>query len=122
MKKAKSKLEESIDKALKAIWPRFPVVHEFPIKIGRTTLYVDRVLPQFKLAIEADGIQHGTFSHFFHKDHDGFQDSLKRDRMKQEWLEENDYTVIRFAHDEEVTPVIVRTRILKALADGKDET
>ena len=112
---ARSGLEEKLDVAIREVFPMEPVIEDMPIKVRGKTLYVDRVLRNLKVAIEIDGSQHLEFVAFYHKDSQGFKDSQHRDRLKEEWLAANGYSFVRFAHNEAVTSITLRKKILKAL-------
>jgi very-short-patch-repair endonuclease len=112
---ARSQLEENLDRALKKLYPREPLICDWPIKVGKQTLYVDRVIMGPKIAVEADGRQHDIFVAHFHKDPEGFAKSKQRDALKAQWLESNGWTLVRFAHNEKITTALLRKKILKAL-------
>lgn len=113
----RSKLEVNLDLALKELFPHDKAHEDFAIKIGKQTLFVDRMLPTRKIAIEVDGRQHDEYIQHFHKDSDGFQASKARDQLKNSWLEANGYVVIRIAYNENMSTKSIRKAILKAIND-----
>jgi len=58
-------------------------------------LRVDFLIPGKKIAIEYDGEQHEKYNSHFHKTRGGFINSLRRDELKDQFLEWNGYKVIR---------------------------
>lgn len=117
---ARSKLEARLDAAIKEIYPHERVREDWAIKVGRQTLYVDRLIPGARVAIEADGRQHTEFVKFMHGDADGFKNHQERDRIKAEWLKAHDYTLVRVNYDETISAEIIREKILAAL-NAEDE-
>jgi very-short-patch-repair endonuclease len=117
MKKARSKLEESLDAALHELYPQERIARDMPVKVKGRVLYVDRVIRGPRIAIEIDGRQHSEYVAHFHRDADGYAEHKTRDRIKEQWLEDNGYSLVRFNYNEEVTAVILREKILKALQD-----
>ena len=85
------------------MFPNQPVLEQYPIEVGwKKTLFVDFVLPRLGLAFEVDGIQHFKFSRFFHGTKENFESQQHRDRVKSDWLESNNYTLIRFKYNESI--------------------
>jgi very-short-patch-repair endonuclease len=117
-KKARSSLEAALDEVLKQLYPEHSIRHDFPIKVNRATLFVDRVILALRLAFEIDGRQHSEFVAHFHVNAEGFKSHKTRDRLKEQWLEENGFTLIRIAPDEIITAKSIRSRIIEALKDG----
>jgi very-short-patch-repair endonuclease len=68
------------------------VVEEF--KIPGCRLKCDFLNFTKKIAIEVQGGQHFEFNKFFHSDRTGFQQHIKRDINKYDWLIANDFKVI----------------------------
>jgi very-short-patch-repair endonuclease len=112
---AKSRQERELDEALKELYPFDKVMSEYAFKVGQTTLYVDRFLPQRMLAIEVDGRQHSEFVRFFHGNAEGYLSAQSRDRRKEEWLADNGFALVRFRYDETITVPLLRERVIKAL-------
>jgi very-short-patch-repair endonuclease len=59
-----------------------------------------------KVLIEFDGIQHREFVEFFHKTLEGFEDAKRRDAVKTDWAECNDYTLYRVTSIEEFDSIL----------------
>lgn len=83
---------------IKAAFPMFRCAEEEPLdtEVGgrRSTLKVDFLLPDLKVAIEVQGRQHAEYIKHFHGSRDGFEESQARDRAKQEGVEAAGYTLI----------------------------
>lgn len=96
---------------LHAEFPHYTIIPQYPIKIARTTLFIDYYIPQLRLAFEADGRQHTEFVKHFHGDRLGFEDSRYRDNLKERWCHENSVRVIRFSYKEKITPELLRKKL-----------
>jgi hypothetical protein len=57
-------------------------------------LEIDCYDPEFRIAVEYNGIQHYVFPSVFHKSEKDFHDQLYRDRLKKKLCEENDVYLI----------------------------
>lgn len=112
---ARSQLEADLDAALKELYPQERVIEDMPIKVRGRTLFVDRVIAGPKIAIEADGRQHFEYVKGFHQNADGYAAHKHRDRIKEEWLADNGYTLVRFRYDEKIDAKLLRDKILQAL-------
>lgn len=115
---ARSKLEEQLDAALRELYPQQRIKEDMPIRVHGRTLFVDRVIPGPKIAIEADGRQHSEYVAHLHGSADGYAEHKYRDRIKEEWLAENGYVLVRVNHDEEINAQMLRERILNALHEA----
>lgn len=113
---ARSKLEAQLDIAIKQLYPRERIREDWAIKVGPgKTLYVDRIIPGARVAIEADGRQHEEFVQWMHTDAAGFRSHQERDRVKAAWLKANGYTLVRVNYDETISAALLREKILAAL-------
>ena len=63
-------------------------------KALKSALFLDFFIPHVKLAVEVHGQQHYEYSKFFHKTTAGFKESLKRDKLKQDWCELNEISLV----------------------------
>jgi very-short-patch-repair endonuclease len=111
----RSKPEETLLAALTELFPNDVIVEQMPLKVGRSTLFVDFVIKDKKLAFETDGRQHDEYVEHLHGDAEGFKASKLRDVLKECALEELGYTLVRFKHNESVTVKSVRKRLLDSL-------
>ena len=61
-------------------------------------LELDVYIPSIKLAIEFNGQQHYRFTRNFHKNKDGFDDQLKRDKIKKHLCEIKGINLLVISH------------------------
>tara|TARA_Y100000310_G_scaffold314293_1_gene363524 strand:- start:503 stop:913 length:411 start_codon:yes stop_codon:yes gene_type:complete len=97
-KKSRSKIQFKVKQFLKPYWKNQIVYEEFPVYGSRMT--VDIVNATKKIAIEVQGRQHKEFNKFFHKTRGNYLESIKRDYIKREWLEKNDFILIEVEEKE----------------------
>ena len=97
-KKSRSKIQFEVKQFLKPYWKNQIVYEEFPVYGSRMT--VDIVNATKKIAIEVQGRQHKEFNKFFHKTRGNYLESIKRDYIKREWLEKNDFILIEVEEKE----------------------
>jgi hypothetical protein len=78
----------------------------FPLLKKKSTLFFDFFIPTFNLVIEFHGSQHYSFSKYWHKNEVGFQYSLEKDKIKEDFLSESGidlliipYTDLRISED-----------------------
>lgn len=83
---------------IQELWPTVPIFEECSIKLNSTTLYFDFVIPILNLIVEVDGVQHKTFSAFFHKSKEKFYKQLKNDRLKNDFCDINNIRIIRLTY------------------------
>ena len=97
-----SNLHSKVREVLHRIYPKFLIKEEYPVKIGQRVLRLDfYVGSPYKIGIECQGEQHYKFVEHFHKNEEGFKNSVKRDRMKEEWCVENGVMLI-YVNDKDV--------------------
>ena len=86
-------MQKEVKDFFKAYWIAHVVYEEFPVYWSE--LKVDFLNATIKVAIEVQGPQHNSFHAFFHNNSRAkYLESIKRDVMKREWLEKNDYRLI----------------------------
>lgn len=89
-----------------SLFPGFKVKEDEPIKCevggSGTTLFVDLVIHEIKVAIEVHGDQHKTLVPHFHGDQKGFEKSQARDQSKKQALADANYTLIEISGDDAV--------------------
>ncbi len=78
---------------LQKLFPLAPLAEE--IYVPGLRIYLDFLLPTYKLAIEVDGEQHRSHVSFFHKTELDFLRSNLRDRTKDEWCYVNGISLAR---------------------------
>lgn len=111
----RSKREALLDAVLKELYPHDNIKQDYAIKLGPRTLYVDRVILSAKIALEVDGRQHDEFVARFHVDATGFAGSRQRDKLKEQWLRANGFSIVRFKERDVIDVANVRRKILEAL-------
>lgn len=110
-----SKGEDELRILLKEEYPYFTVIEQYTIKVGRQNLFLDFYLPQLSLAWEFDGQQHFTYTKHYHKTKKGFDESQRRDTIKDKYCKDQGITLIRIKYNEEVTKETLREKIKKCL-------
>lgn len=81
---------------LRSLFPFDPVLEEVPVPGEH--LYLDFFIPKRKLVVEVHGQQHYEAIPFFHKDNDGFNKSVKRDKKKDAWAKLNSFKIVVLPH------------------------
>ena len=98
-KKSRSKIQFKVKKFLEPFWKGHIVFEEFPVYGSK--LKVDILNASNKVAVEVQGNQHNSFNKFFHSDSRlKYLESIKRDVMKAEWLEKNNFKLIEVEESE----------------------
>lgn len=90
--KPSSSLHEKVRQILKAEHPMHLFYEE--VRIPGSKLKLDFYVPEYNLMIEVQGRQHDEYVGHFHKNKFGFVSSLKRDKMKREWCELNNFKLL----------------------------
>ncbi len=65
------------------------------------TLYVDFYIPVRRIAVEVQGSQHYKFTSFFHKSKIEFLKAQENDRLKKQFCDINDITLVTLKYNEE---------------------
>lgn len=111
----KSSLHQKVYQVLRELYPLCPITHEYPIRVDGRTLFIDMMIEYpYRIAIECQGSQHEEFSPFFHKTKLEFQNSLRRDRRKEEWCAQNYIPLVYVYEGEEITKELLKERIYEA--------
>lgn len=98
-KPSRSKIQFKVKQFLKEFWQSNIVYEEFPVYGSR--LKVDIVNMTKRIAVEVNGAQHDSFNKFFHSNSRlKYLDSIKRDVIKAEWLEKNNFRLLEINEDE----------------------
>lgn len=110
-----SQLAKSVREALNQALPNTLVKEEEYVSYAGYKLFFDFYLPSLNLYVEVQGIQHSEFSPHFHGDAAAFRASQKRDRLKKEWCNLNDFTLVCINHNEiPISPEDLLTKISEA--------
>lgn len=88
-----SKPQKNVKDFLYPFWKSSIVLEEW--LLAGTRLRADIVSITKKVCIEVSPKRsHGTFNKFFHKTRGGYLNSLKRDGIKEKWMEINGFTLV----------------------------
>jgi hypothetical protein len=79
-------LQKKVERNIRPSFLRNPETGKF--------LEIDCYDPEYRIAVEYNGIQHYVFPSAFHKSEKEFHDQLYRDRLKKKLCEENDVYLI----------------------------
>ena len=119
----KSALHEKVKALLRGLYPGYTVLEEHPVKVvvhGRkTTLFVDLVVKELRLAIECQGRQHYQFTPHFHGNRPQFAASVQRDQAKAQALREAGciYLAVGFQEGDRLTARKLLKRITRAIEE-----
>lgn len=88
---------------LQELFPQTSILEEVPLP--STRLIVDFYLPSYNLMVEVNGRQHSEYIPHFHGSEDEggrmkFYQGKKRDRLKREWCEINNITLVSLEYNE----------------------
>ena len=98
-KPCRSQVQFDVKQFLKNYWVNQVVYEEFPVY--GTRLKVDLLNATRRIAIEVQGRQHSSFNPFFHSNSRlKYLESIKRDFIKREWLEKNNFIVVEIEEHE----------------------
>lgn len=110
-----SKMEEKVMNALKEHYIRFDQQKKF---IWLKKLSLDFYLPDFNIAIECQGIQHFEPIDFFGGEK-GFQEQIKRDKIKNELCNKHGIKIIYYADYDFYFPIDVKHNLMELLESLK---
>jgi len=96
----KSTISKSVQKTLEVVFPNSVIKEEEYIVYKGQRLFFDFYLPSHNLYVEVQGSQHSQFSSFFHADKKAFSAAKRRDKLKEEWCDLNDYTLVKVEYNE----------------------
>ncbi|MBC8395267.1 MAG: hypothetical protein H8E05_01100 [Bacteroidetes bacterium] len=89
---SRSKFQFQVKQFFKSHWLHHICFEEFPVY--GSLMKVDLLNATKKIAVEANGIQHGKFVEHFHTHPANYLKSIRRDWKKTEWLESNGFDLI----------------------------
>lgn len=100
--KSKSKLQGLTSDKLQEKYPYDIILEEFFLPSSR--LSVDFFLPKRRLVIEVDSALHYKHIPFFHGDinENNLGKQISHDRKKEQWVEDNDFKLIRINTQEDL--------------------
>ncbi len=86
--------------SLKQALPNTLIKDEKYVSYKGNRLFFDFYLPSLNIYVEVQGVQHSKFNKHFHNSAASFRAQKKRDKLKQEWCELYDYTLVTINYDE----------------------
>ncbi len=95
-----SLLAKSVLQSLKKTFPNTRINSEYYVNYTGQKLFFDFYLPNLSIVVEVQGAQHTEFNPHFHGTAENFKASRKRDRLKGEWCDINDMTLVCVNHTE----------------------
>ena len=115
----KSKLHTSTLNLVRSLFPGFVIEEETRVQTGKTSLPVDIVIRELKVAIECHGVQHFEFTAHFHRTPEDFSAQRQRDRIKYDALRNAGWSplVIRYDEIETMTTKKLSKLILAAIKE-----
>lgn len=106
-----SLLAKSVLQSLKEAFPNTRINSEYYVNYAGQKLFFDFHLSNLNIVVEVQGVQHIEFNSHFHGTAENFKASKKRDRLKAEWCDINDMTLVCIHHTE--IPIDVPTLLQK---------
>lgn len=98
-KSGASSLETRFRDLIKPFWRNSIVLYQ--LRIPGCLLRIDFLNVNKKIAVETSGIQHSTFSPFFHRNSRlNYKDGIKRDLDKLKWCEDNNIKLIELYEED----------------------
>lgn len=91
--KSPSNSQKLVKQFLYPFWKTHFCCEEY--RIPGSLLRIDLINFTRKIAIEVDGPQHESYNIHFHRNRLGYYNSIKRDFLKERWLEKNGFKFIR---------------------------
>jgi very-short-patch-repair endonuclease len=95
-----SQLAKSVRESLSEAFPNTLIKDEEYVNFKGTRLFFDFYLPSLNVYVEVQGVQHTEFNKHFHNSAAAFRAQKKRDRLKKEWADLNDFTLVCVNYDE----------------------
>ena len=96
----KSQLAKSVLESLLKAFPNTLIKEEEYVSYKGQRLFFDFYLPTLNVYVEVQGIQHTEFNKHFHQSAASFRAAKKRDRLKEEWCQDNGFTLVQINYDE----------------------
>lgn len=117
-----SHLAKSVRETLAQAFPNTVIKEEEYVNYMGHRLFFDFYLPPLNIYIEVQGVQHYEFNEHFHGDAASYRAGIKRDRLKKEWCDLNDFTLVRISYEE--IPITVSDLLgrIEEAQDGRENT
>lgn len=103
-----SKPQEDLFELVVKTYPGFRIYEEWHLGQG---LRLDIFIPDIGIGFEYHGIQHFKFIEHFHQTPEGFEESKKRDRTKQDLCNEYNLTVLYFDYKDTITENLFSSKL-----------
>jgi hypothetical protein len=103
-----------IHNLLLELFPHNVIFTEYSIWFKGTRLFFDFFVKELRLFIEVQGQQHYKYTRHFHGDISGFIASKKRDNLKIEYCEKNEFDLVKIDFDDKVETIEDLLLILKS--------
>ena len=110
-----SKQADFVSSLIDECFPFFNKKKEIYVNYQKEKLFYDFLIDELRVLIEVQGQQHYEFIEFFHKSYFNFQKQKKRDKLKEEWAEDNGYTLLKIEYSDELDKGIFLDKIREAL-------
>ena len=96
-----SRTEKLVFEYMKSIFPQFEIINNYRpdwLRYNRN-LELDIYLPELKLAIEVNGVQHYKYTPYFHDNEEDFVKQQERDEFKKKRCEEENIKMISIHYE-----------------------
>ena len=110
-----SKLADYTYSFLRGVFPHNIITKEYYVNYNNTRLFFDFYIKDLGLLLEIQGRQHDEFVKHFHIDREGFLSSKKRDNLKKEYVEQQDFVLIEIRNEKELEKDKFMERVLKEM-------
>jgi very-short-patch-repair endonuclease len=110
-----SKLADSAYSFLREVFPHNIITKEYYINYKNTRLFFDFYIKDLGLLLEIQGRQHDEFVKHFHTDRETFLAAKKRDDLKKEYCEKQDFVLIEIRKDNELDKDKFIERVLEEM-------
>ena len=106
--------------ALKEAFPHFTIRQEYSIEVfddcgRRGILYLDFFIADVLIAIECQGKQHFEETPFFHSKQGSFKKQQVNDKLKKQWCEINDVSLLEITYKDKPTRELIMRKIDEVL-------
>ena len=111
-----SKLADETHAFLRKTFPHNIISREYYAKYDNTRLFFDFYIKDLGVLIEVQGHQHDEFVKHFHNDRETFLASKKRDNLKKEYCEKQNFVLIEIRKNSELDRDKFIERVLGEMA------
>lgn len=104
----RSEFQWRIGQLIDKVYPSVVILEDF--YLPGEGLYLDYLIPLYRIAVEADGVQHSSYSAFFHGTPEKYKKAVVRDTNKEHWCELNGIKLIRIAFNDKENEILEKLR------------